>query len=54
MEGHGAKFFLRFENFFDIQFKNTSNLMLLSFKVPTERFFHKVFKTGLLASTVYL
>ena len=27
--------------------KNTSNLILLSFKVPSEIFFHKNFKTGL-------
>ena len=33
-------------NCFDNQFKNASNLTLLSFKVPSERFFHKVFKTG--------
>ena len=45
--GMVAIFFLRFENFFLIQFKNTSNLILLSFKVPSERFFHKVFRTGL-------
>ena len=33
-------------NCFDNQFKNASNLTLLSFKVPSERLFHKVFKTG--------
>ena len=33
--------------FFDIQFKNTSNLILPSTKVPSERFFHIFFKTGL-------
>ena len=37
----------RLRIFFDIQFKNTFNLILLSFKVPSERFFHKNFKTGL-------
>ena len=34
--------------FFDIHFKNTSNLNFLGFKVPNERFFHKDFKTGLI------
>ena len=40
-------YFCVLRNFFDIQFENTSNLILLSFKVPSERFFYKVFKTGL-------
>ena len=40
-------FFGNLTHFFDIQFKNTFNLILLSFKVPSERFFHKNFKTGL-------
>ena len=44
---HGAIFFLNLRIFFDIQFKNTFNLILLSFKVPSKRFCHKVFKTGL-------
>ena len=43
----GANFSFRLTNFFDIQFKNTSNLIFLDFKVPSERFFHKDFKTGL-------
>ena len=34
-------------HFFDIQFKNTFNLNFLGFKVPSESFFHKNFKTGL-------
>ena len=32
---------------FEIQFKNTSNLIFLGFKVPSESFFHKDFKIGL-------
>ena len=44
--GHGAIFF-EFDTFFDIQFKNTFNLIFLSIKVPSERFFHKNFTTGL-------
>ena len=40
--------FLEFDtHFFDIQFKNTYNLIFLGLKVPSERFFHKNFKTGL-------
>ena len=39
--------FLEFDTFFYIQFKNTSNLIFLGFKVPFESFFHKNFKTGL-------
>ena len=39
--------FCSLTQFFDIQFKNTSNFILGSFKVPSERFFHKFFKTGL-------
>ena len=42
-----CQFFFRFETSFVIQFKDTFNLILLSFKVPIERFFHKFFKTGL-------
>ena len=34
--------------FFDIQFKNTSNLIFQGFKVPSEKKFHKDFKTGLI------
>ena len=34
-------------HFFDFEFKNTFNLIFLGFKVPSERFFHKDFKTGL-------
>ena len=37
-------FFWNLTLFFDIQFKNTSNLILLSFKVPSERCFHNVLK----------
>ena len=33
--------------FFKTQFKNTSNLILLGFKMSSESFFHKKFKTGL-------
>ena len=40
-------FFWNFAHFFDIHFKNTSNLIFLGFKVPSERFFHKDLKTGL-------
>ena len=32
--------------FFDFEFKNTSNLIFPGFKVPSERFFFKTFKTG--------
>ena len=39
--------FWNLTHFFDFEFKNTSNLTLLGFKVPSERFFHKNFKTGL-------
>ena len=40
-------FFWNLTHFFDFEFKNTSNLIFLDFKVPSERFFHKDFKTGL-------
>ena len=44
----GAKLFLEFDTFFfEIQFKNTSNLIFQGFKVPSERFLFKNFKTGL-------
>ena len=33
--------------FFDLQFENTSNLILLGFKMSSESFFHKFFKTDL-------
>ena len=39
--------FWKLTHFFDFEFKNTSNLIFLGFKVPFERFFHKDFKTGL-------
>ena len=39
--------FWNLRKIFEIQFKNTTNLVLLSFKVPSERFFHKNFKTDL-------
>ena len=38
---------LEFDTFFDIQFKNTFNLVFPYFKVPSERFLFKNFKTGL-------
>ena len=41
------KFLCCLRNFFDIHFKSTSNLILLSFEVPPDNFFHKVFQTGL-------
>ena len=40
-------FFWNLTLFFDIQFKNTSNLVFPSFKVPSKSFFPKDFKTGL-------
>ena len=40
-------FFWNLTLFFEIQFKNTSNLIFLGFKVPSESFFHKNFKIGL-------
>ena len=43
----GAKPFFRFDTFFDIQFKNTLNLIFPSFKVPSKSFLFKNFKTGL-------
>ena len=33
--------------FFKLQFKNTSNLILLGFKMSSESFLSKFFKTGL-------
>ena len=47
MRGQGAKPFFRFDPFFKIQFKNTSNLILLGFKMSSERFLFKDLKTGL-------
>ena len=38
---------LEFDTFFDIQFKNTSNLILLGFKMSSERFLFMNFKTDL-------
>ena len=50
-EGGGAggivQFFFNLTHFFDIQFKKTSNLIFLGFKVPSERFFQKDIKTVL-------
>ena len=40
-------FFWNLTHFFDVQINNTSNLILLSFKVPSKSFFHKFFKTDL-------
>ena len=45
--GRVQNLFWNLTHFFDIQFKNTSNLIFLGFKVSSERFFHKNFKTGL-------
>ena len=44
---HGTKPFFRSDTFFDLQFKNTSNLILLDFKTSSKRFLFKNFKTGL-------
>ena len=41
-------FFLEFDTFFYIQFKNTSNLIFLGFTVSSESFFQKDFKTSLI------
>ena len=46
-EGQGIISFLEFGIFFDIQFKNTSNLIFPGFMVPSKRFFPENFKTGL-------
>ena len=45
--GGREDFFLKFDTFLDIQFKNTSNLIFSGFKVPSKSFFPKNFKTGL-------
>ena len=45
--GMVQKSFWNLTHFFDIQFKNTSNLIFLGFKVPSERFFLKNFKKDL-------
>ena len=37
--------FWNLTHFFDIQFKNTSNLIFLGFKAPSERFF-QIFSQG--------
>ena len=44
---HGTIFLWNLTPFFDIQFKNTSNLVFPGFKVSSESFFPKDFKTGL-------
>ena len=46
-EGQGRISFLEFDTFFYIQFKNTSNLIIPGFKVASESFLFKNFKTGL-------
>jgi hypothetical protein len=47
-EGGGREyyFFWNLTPFFDIHFKNTSNLIFLDFKVPSENVFPKDFKSG--------
>ena len=40
--------FCTLRHFFDIQFKNTSNLIFLSFKVPCKSFFSRFSKQDLL------
>jgi hypothetical protein len=48
IQGVPPKLFLEFDTFFfNIHFKNTFNLIFLGFKMPSERFFRKDFKTGL-------
>jgi hypothetical protein len=37
-------YFWNLTHFFDIQFKNTSNLIFQGFKVPSERFFSQEFQ----------
>ena len=44
---HGTKPFFRSDTFFYLQFKNTSNMILLGFKMLSERFLFEDFKTGL-------
>ena len=34
--------------FFDFKFKNTSNLIFPDFKIPSERFYSRILKQGLL------
>ena len=46
-EGQGRISFLEFDTFFYIQFKNTSNLIIPGFKVASESFLFRNFKTGL-------
>ena len=46
-EEQGRISFLEFDTFFDIKFKNTSNLIFPDFKVPSKSFFPMNFKTGL-------
>ena len=45
--GTEQKLFCDFNLNFDLQFKNTSNLTMLSFKVSSESFCFEFFKTGL-------
>ena len=42
------KTFYILRHFFDIQFKNTSNLIFPGFKVPSKSFFPRIAKQGLL------
>jgi hypothetical protein len=44
--GMVPKKFCRLRIFFDIQFKITSKIFLPNVKVPSERFFYKVFESG--------
>ena len=46
-KGARCNFFLEFDTIIYFKFKNTSNLIFLNFKVPSESFFHKDFKTSL-------
>ena len=42
--GREYYFFWNLTPFFDIHFKNTSNLILLDFKMPSESFFSQEFQ----------
>ena len=42
----GAKLFFQFDPFFEFQFKNTFNLILLDFKVSSDSFVFKSFKSS--------
>ena len=46
-KGQGRISFLEFDTFFYFEFKNTSNFIFPGFKVPSESFLFKNFKTGL-------